>query len=225
MYKSTDAGKTWTFIGLRDVGQISTVRVHPTNPDLVYVAALGNPFVPNPDRGIYRSSDGGKSWKKVLFISETAGAADVELQPGSPDTIYACMWHGQRKPWTIISGAREGGIYKSTDGGDHWNKLAGGLPNDIFGRSNVGVSAANPSRLYALIEAKPGSGLYRSEDSGATWKLINGAANLITRPFYYDTIGVDPNDSDIVWIGNEGWFKSTDGGKSLHFTGPSRRQS
>jgi len=215
MYKSTDAGKTWTFIGLRDVGQISTIRVHPTNPDLVYVAALGNPFVPNPDRGIYRSSDGGKSWKKVLFISETAGGADVELQPGSPDTIYACLWHGQRKPWTIISGAREGGIYKSTDGGNTWNKLAGGLPNDIFGRSNVAVSAANPSRLYALIEAKPGSGLYRSEDNGASWKLINGAANLITRPFYYDTIGVDPNDSDIVWIGNEGWFKSTDGGKSF----------
>ena len=215
IYKSTDAGKTWAFIGLPDVGQISTIRVHPKNPDLVYVAALGNPFVPNPERGVYRSNDGGKSWNKVLFISDTAGAADVELQPGNPDVVFACMWHGQRKPWTIISGAREGGIYKSTNGGNTWNKIAGGLPNELFGRANVAVSAASPSRLYALIEAKPGSGLYRSDDSGANWKLVNGAANLITRPFYYDTLGVDPNNADLVWVGNEGWFKSIDGGKSF----------
>ena len=215
IYKSIDAGKTWTFIGLPDVGQISTIRVHPANPDLVYVAALGNPFVANAERGVFRSSDGGKSWKRVLFISETAGGADLELQPGSPDVVFACLWHGQRKPWTIISGAREGGIYKSTDGGETWNKLAGGLPNEIFGRSNVAMSAATPNRVYALIEAKPGSGLYRSEDGGASWKLINGAGNLITRPFYYDTLGVDPNNSDVVWVGNEGWFKSVDGGKSF----------
>src|SRR5450432_959369 len=193
IYKSTDAGKTWTFIGLPDVGQISTIRVHPSNPDLVYVAALGNPFVANPDRGIFRSSDGGKSWKKILFISDTAGGADLELQPGTPDVVFACLWHGQRTPWTIVSGAKEGGIYKSTDGGENWNKLAGGLPNDIFGRSNVAISAASPNRVYALIEAKPGSGLYRSEDAGATWTLANGSGNLITRPFYYDTLGVDPN--------------------------------
>jgi photosystem II stability/assembly factor-like uncharacterized protein len=215
VYKSTDAGKTWSFMGLPDVGQISTIRVHPTNPDLVYVAALGNPFVPNPERGVFRSSDGGATWKKVLFISDSAGAADLELQPGSPDVVFACMWHGQRKPWTIISGAKEGGIYKSADGGETWNKLAGGLPNDIFGRANVAISASNPSRVYALIEAKPGSGLYRSEDSGATWKLINAAGNLITRPFYYDTLGVDPNNADLVWVGNEGWYKSVDGGKSF----------
>ena len=163
IYKSVDAGKTWTFSGLRDVGQISTVRVDPSNPDLVYVAALGNPFVDNPERGIFRSSDGGKTWKKVLHISDSAGAADLEMQPGSPNVLFACMWHGQRKPWTIISGAREGGIYKTADGGDHWTKLAGGLPNELFGRSNVAISAAAPNRIYALIEAKPGSGLYRSE--------------------------------------------------------------
>ena len=215
IYKSTDAGKTWTFVGLPDVGQISTIRVHPTNPDLVYVAALGNPFVANAERGVFRSSDGGKNWKKVLFISDTAGGADLELQPGSPDVVFACLWHGQRKPWTIVSGAREGGIYKSVDGGETWNKLAGGLPNEIFGRSNVAMSAANPNRVYALIEAKPGSGLYRSEDGGASWKLINAAGNLITRPFYYDTLGVDPNNPDVVWVGNEGWFKSMDGGKSF----------
>jgi photosystem II stability/assembly factor-like uncharacterized protein len=215
IYKSIDAGKTWTFIGLRDVGQIATVRVHPSNPDIVYVAAGGNPFVPNKERGVYRSNDGGKTWKLVLFVSATCGAADLELQPGSPNTIFASMWHGQRKPWTIISGAREGGIYKSTDGGDTWTKLAGGLPNELFGRSNVAISAASPNRIYALIEAKPGSGLYRSEDAGATWTLINSSGTLITRPFYYDTLGVDPNNADTVFIGNEGWFKSTDGGKNF----------
>ena len=215
IYKSTDAGRTWAFIGLRDVGQISTIRVHPANPDLVYVAALGNPFAANTERGVYRSRDGGKNWQKILFISDTAGAADLELQPGSPDVLFACLWHGQRKPWTIISGAREGGIYKSTDAGETWNKLAGGLPNEVFGRANVAISAANPSRVYALIEAKPGSGLYRSEDGGANWKIINSSGNLITRPFYYDTLGVDPNHPDVVWVGTEGWFKSTDGGKSF----------
>jgi photosystem II stability/assembly factor-like uncharacterized protein len=215
IYKSTDAGKTWTFSGLRDVGQISTVRVHPTNPDLVFVAALGNPFVDSPERGIFRSNDGGKTWKKVLHISDSAGAADLEMQPGSPNVLFACMWHGQRKPWTIISGAREGGIYKSTDGGDHWTKLAGGLPGELFGRSNVAISAAAPNRIYALIEAKPGSGLYRSEDAGATWSLVNGSGNLITRPFYYTTLGVDPMNPDVVFIGDEGWFRSADGGKTF----------
>ena len=215
IYKSTDAGKTWTFAGLRDAGQISTVRIHPTDPNVVYVAALGNPFVANKERGVYRSNDGGKTWKNVLFISDTAGAADLELQPGNPKVVFASMWHGQRKPWTIISGAREGGIYKSTDGGDSWTKLTGGLPNDLFGRSNVAISNAMPNRIYALIEAKPGSGLYRSEDAGATWTLINGSGSLITRPFYYDTLGVDPNNADVVWIGDEGWFQSTDGGKSF----------
>ncbi len=215
IYKSTDAGKTWTFAGLRDVGQISTVRVDPTNPDLVYVAALGNPFIDSPERGIYRSTDGGGTWKKVLYISDSAGGADLELQPGNPKVLFATLWHGQRKPWTIISGAKEGGIYKSTDGGDTWNKLGGGLPNDIFGRANVAISNARPNRIYALIEAKPGSGLYRSEDAGATWTLVNGSGNLITRPFYYDTLGVDPVNPDVVWVGNEGWYKSTDGGKSF----------
>jgi photosystem II stability/assembly factor-like uncharacterized protein len=215
LYKSTDAGKTWTFLGLRDSGQIATIRVHPSNPDIVYVAAQGNPFVANKERGVYRSTDGGKTWKQVFFLSDTAGAADLELQPGNPSVVFAGLWHAQRKPWTIVSGAQEGGIYKSTDGGDTWNKLAGGLPHDLFGRSNVAISAAQPNRIYALIEAKPGSGLYRSEDAGATWSLINSSANLLTRPFYYNTLGVDPNNDDVVWIGNEGWFRSENGGKTF----------
>lgn len=215
IYKSVDAGKTWQFIGLRDVGQIATVRVHPSNPNIVYVASIGNPFVPNADRGVFKTTDGGKTWKKVLFLSDELGAADLELQPGNPDVVFACMWHGQRKPWTIISGSNDGGIYKSTDAGEHWTKLGGGLPTGLFGRSNVGISAAKPDRIYALIEAKPGSGLYRSEDAGATWTLINSSGSLITRPFYYTTLGVDPNNSDVVWVGDEGWYKSTDGGKSF----------
>ncbi len=215
IYKSLDAGKTWTFSGLRDVGQIATVRVNPTNPDIVFVAALGDPFVPNVDRGVFRSTDGGRNWKKILYVSDSSGAADLELQPGNPNVVFASIWHGQRKPWTIVSGAREGGIYKSTDGGDNWTKLGGGLPTDLFGRSNVSIPAARPNRIYALIEAKPGGGLYRSEDAGATWKLINGAQTYWTRPFYYTTLEADPNDPETVYVGNEGWFKSTDGGATF----------
>jgi photosystem II stability/assembly factor-like uncharacterized protein len=215
IYKSTDAGKSWNFIGLRDVGQISTVRVHPTNPNLVYVAALGNPYASNTERGVFRTNDGGKSWKKVLYVSDSSGAADLELVPGNPNVVFASIWHGLRKPWTIVSGSREGGLYKSTDGGDTWTKLGNGLPNELFGRSNVSIPAVMPNRVYALIEAKPGGGLYRSEDAGATWTLMNGAQNLWTRPFYYTTLEADPNNAEIVYVGNEGWFRSADGGKTF----------
>jgi photosystem II stability/assembly factor-like uncharacterized protein len=215
IWRSGDAGKTWQFIGLRDVGQIATIRVHPSNPDIVYVAAQGNPFAPNKERGVYKTTDGGKTWKNVLYVSDLCGAADVEIQPGNPQVVFASMWHAQRKPWTIISGAQEGGIYKSTDGGEHWTKLAGGLPDGLFGRSNVAISTSKPDRIYALIEAKPGSGLYRSEDAGTTWTQVNGSGQIITRPFYYCTLGVDPNNSEVVFVGDEGWFKSTDGGKTF----------
>src|SRR6185312_10848053 len=133
VYKSTDAGATWQFVGLRDAGQIGAVRIDPTNPDIVYVAALGNAFTDNAERGVFRTRDGGKTWQKVLFVSNSVGSSDVELQPGNPNVIYAGMWHGQRKPWTIISGSKDGGLYKSTDGGDHWTKLGGGLPDGLFG--------------------------------------------------------------------------------------------
>jgi len=215
IYKSVDAGKTWTFVGLRDVGQIATVRINPTNPDEVFVAAIGNPFADSKERGVYRTRDGGKTWTKVLDLNDRLGAADLEMQPGSPNVLYATMWRGQRKPWSIISGSEDGGIYKSTDGGDHWTKLGGGLPTGLFGRANVGVSIAAPNRVYALIEAKPGAGLYRSDDAGATWQLVNGDEKLTTRPFYYTTLGVDPVNPETVYVGDEDWFKSVDGGKTF----------
>ncbi len=214
VYRSDDAGKRWRLIGLHETGQIGAVRVDPTNPDVVYVAAVGNPFVNSPERGVYRTRDGGKSWRKVLFISDSTGAVDLEIQPGHPNVIYAAMWRGQRTPWTIISGAREGGIYKSTDGGDNWTRLGGGLPDQLFGKANLAVTAANPDRVYALIEAKPGEGMYRSDDAGATWTRVSSQASLITRPFYYTTIAADPTNADVVYAGAEGFFKSTDGGKT-----------
>ena len=215
IYKSSDAGKTWQFIGLKDVGQIATIRVDPTNADVVYVAAQGNPFVPTPDRGVYKSVDGGKSWKKVLFLTNGLGAADLELQPGHPEVVFASMWHGQRYPWTIVSGSQDGGIYRSNDGGDTWKKLGGGLPTGEFGRANVGIPNAAPNRVYAIVEAKPGAGFYRSDDLGDTWTLVNGQDRLTTRPFYYDTLGIDPSTPDTVYVGDETWFKSTDAGKTF----------
>ncbi|KPF72175.1 hypothetical protein IP88_10275 [alpha proteobacterium AAP81b] len=215
IYKSVDGAKTWSFIGLRDVGQIATIRINPTNPDEVFVAASGNPFQDSKERGVYRTRDGGKTWTKIFFLNESLGAADLEFQPGNPRILYTAMWYGRRKPWSILSGSMDGGLYKSTDGGDTWAKLGGGLPTGLFGRANVGVSAAAPNRLYALIEAKPGHGLYRSDDAGATWALVNGENRLITRPFYYTTLGVDPSNADLLFIGNEGWFKSVDGGKTF----------
>src|SRR5215208_3587250 len=215
VYRSSDAGRSWRFVGLREVGQIGAVVVHPANPDLAYVAAVGNPFAPGPDRGVYRTRDGGRSWRKVLFVSDSTGAVDLELQPESPNVVYASMWRGERKPWTIISGAREGGVYRSADGGDAWTKLGGGLPNGLFGKSDLAVSAAAPNRVYALVEAKPGGGLYRSDDAGQTWALVNATPSLITRPFYYTNVDADPTNADVVYVGTEGFYKSTDGGRTF----------
>ncbi len=220
IYKSVDEGKTWTFAGLHDTGQIGGIRIHPTDPNTLWVAAQGDAFKDNPDRGILKSTDGGKTWHKTLFISDSVGAMDVELQPGHPDVVYAWMSHLQRKPWTIISGGKEGGFYKSTDGGEHFTKITAGLPGELIGKGNIGVSAADPNRVYALIEAKPGGGLYRSDDAGQTWKKMDvqpasAASGMIQRPFYYDTLGVDPTNADVLYTGAEGFYKSSDGGKTF----------
>ncbi len=215
VYKSTDGGATWSFVGLYDAGQIGAVRIHPTNPNIVWVAAIGNAFKPNAERGVFKSTDGGKTWRKVLFVSDSVGAADLELNPANPDMVYAWMWRGERRPWTIISGAQNSsgvGFYKSTDGGEHFAKITSGLPTELVGKANLSVTAANPNRIYALVEAKPGGGLYRSEDAGASWKLISSYAQLITRPFYYVALAADPTNADVVYAGAENFYKSTDGG-------------
>src|SRR3989454_882466 len=215
MYKTTDGGQTWKFIGLYNAGQIGSVRIHPTNPNVVWVSAQGDAFKSNAERGVFKTTDGGATWHKVLFVSDTVGAMDVELQPGNPNVLYAWMSRLERKPWTIISGSREGGFYKSTDAGEHFVKITNGLPTDLIGKANLAVTAADPSRIYALVEAKPGGGLYRSDDAGQTWTLINSQGTLIQRPFYYVALGADPTNADVVYAGAEGFFKSTDGGKTF----------
>jgi photosystem II stability/assembly factor-like uncharacterized protein len=224
MYKSVDGGKTWRPSGLEKVGVIADMVVHPTNADIVFVAAVGNPFGRNPERGIFRTTDGGRSWQKVLFVSDSTGASDIAMNPANPNELYAGMWRGERKPWTVISGAREGGIYKSTDGGTRWVKLTNGLPNEYTGKISVSVSPANPQRVYALMEAGDGTlgmpggvhgGVYRSDDAGATWTRTSSQAGLINRPFYYTYIDADPKVADVVYVNNEGFFKSMDGGRTF----------
>jgi photosystem II stability/assembly factor-like uncharacterized protein len=215
VYKTTDGGDTWQSVGLYDAGQIGAVRIHPTNPDVVWVAAMGDAFKKNDERGIFKTVDGGRTWKKVLFVNDGVGAMDVELQPGNPAVVYAWMSRLERKPWTIISGSRDGGFYKSTNGGDTFTKIATGLPTELIGKANLAVTAAKPDRVYALIEALPGGGFYRSDDSGQRWTLINPQASLLQRPFYYTTLGADPTNADVVYAGAEGFFKSVDAGKTF----------
>ncbi len=220
IYRTTDGGGTWKFLGLYDTGQIASVRIHPTDLNTVWVAAQGDAFKANSERGIYKTTDGGATWRKVLFISDTVGAMDVEVQPGNPNIVYAWMSRLERKPWTIISGGKDGGFYRSTDGGEHFTKVTAGLPSDLIGKGNLGVSAADPKRVYAFVEAKPGGGLYRSDDSGQSFAFVNSqpaqiAAQMIYRPFYYDTLGVDPTNADVLYTGAEGFWKSTDGGKTF----------
>lgn len=212
VYKSTDEGETWEFVGLYTVGQIGAVRIHPTNPDIVWVAANGDIFKPTPDRGIYKTTDGGRTWRKTLFVSDSTGAMDVELQPGNPNVVYAWMSRLERKPWTIISGSREGGFYKSTDGGETWRHIRNGLPTELIGKGNLAVTAAKPDRVYLLVEALPGGGFYRSDDAGETWQMVSSVPGMIQRPFYYTTLGADPTDANTVYAGAESFYKSTDGG-------------
>jgi len=215
MYKSTDGGKTWVFIGLPDAGQVGQIAVHPSNADLVYVAALGHPFGKNPERGVYRSSDGGENWELVLFVSDSTGAVALSMNPQNPREIYAGMWRAERKPWTLLSGSTDGGVFKTTDGGDTWNKLGGGLPSGLAGRVAVSVSPANPERVWVLIEAEPDGGVYRSDDAGENWTRTNSENKLRQRAWYYTHIIADPKDEHTVYALNTGFYRSVDGGRTF----------
>jgi photosystem II stability/assembly factor-like uncharacterized protein len=215
VYKTTDGGQTWQFAGLYNAGQIGAVRIHPTNPNVAWVAAVGDAFKKNPERGVFKTDDGGKSWRKVLFVNDGVGAMDVEIQPGTPSVVYAWLSRLERKPWTIISGSKDGGFYKSTDGGETFAKITAGLPGQLIGKANLAVTSARPDRIYALVEALPGGGFYRSENAGLTWTLVNSQASLLQRPFYYTTLGADPTNADVVYAGAESFFKSTDAGKTF----------
>jgi len=215
VYKSTDAGKSWTHIGLEKAGQIGDLIVHPTNPDLVYVAVQGQIWGPNKERGVYRSTDGGKTWQAVLQIDDETGATDLAMDPTNPRILYAAMWENGRRPWFIKSGGTAGGIWKTTDGGDTWEKLGGGLP-ELIGKIGVDVSASSPNRVYAIVEAEiDKGGLWRSDDYGATWELINNQRILWSRAWYYIHIAADPLDENTVWVLNVPLMKSIDGGKSF----------
>lgn len=215
MWKSMDGGKTWVFIGLREAGQIGRIEVHPRNADLVYVAALGHAFGKNPERGIFRSEDGGDSWEHVLALNDSTGASDLTMDLTNPRILYAGMWRGERKPWALISGAEEGGVYKSTDAGDTWTKLSGGLPEGIVGKVGVTVSPANPDRVWAIIEAEPAGGVYRSDDAGATWMRTNSENNLRQRAWYYTHVQADPQDPNTVYALNTSLYRSVDAGRTF----------
>jgi photosystem II stability/assembly factor-like uncharacterized protein len=216
LWKTTDAGRTWTLMGLKETRHIARVRVHPTNPDIVYVGALGHAFGTNPERGVFKTVDGGKTWNRILFRNDSTGISDLIMDPTDPNTLYAAFWHAYRTPWSLNSGGPGGGIFKTTDGGATWREItaAPGLPRGVLGKIGIAVSPANPRRVWALIEADSG-GVYRSDDGGTTWEWINKDRNLRQRAWYYSRIVADPKDTNVVYGLNVQFFKSTDGGKTF----------
>lgn len=221
VWRSNDGGKSWRHIGLRNAGQIGAIRVHPQQPLIAYVAALGQPFGANEDRGVFRTMDGGETWQRVLFIDKETGAVSLAMNPSNPEEIYAGVWQAVRHPWTILSGGPAGkaGLYKTTNGGQTWAHLTNGLPNgpnSLIGKIDVDLCHSAPQNVYVILEADGGAGgVYRSSDSGMTWQLVNKSAGLISRPFYYTYIDVDPQNPEIIWVNNLSLWRSVDGGKSF----------
>ena len=215
MYKSIDAGKTWKHLGLENTRQISRVLVDPKNPDVVFVAVLGHVYGAHPERGVYRTKDGGSTWQKVLYKNDDLGAIDLAFDPANSQTIYASMWNVRRPPWFIYAPANGpgSGIFKSTDGGNTWTPLTTGLPAEGVGRIGLAVSRTNPNRVYAIVDAKEG-GLFSSSDAGATWTKVSGDNRIWGRGWYFNKVTADPKDPDTVYVQNTSVYKSTNGGKN-----------
>jgi photosystem II stability/assembly factor-like uncharacterized protein len=213
VYRSSDGGKTWTNVGLVGTQAIARVRIDPKNPDVVYAAALGHPYAPNSERGVYRTLNGGKSWQRVLFRNDSTGAVDLVIDPNNPKIIYAALWQVYRTPWGMSSGGAGSGLFRSTDGGDSWAELTRepGMPRGVIGKIGIAISGADSKRVYAIIEADSG-GVYRSDDGGATWKRTNDERRLRQRAFYYTRIYADPANRDRVYVLNTGFYRSDDGG-------------
>ena len=215
IYRSEDAGKTWDHIGLENVGQIGAVEIHPNDPNTIYVAAIGQPFKNNQERGLYKSIDGGKSWDKILYLSDSIGIVDVEFAPDDPNTVYAASWRAERKPWTIISGSTNGGAFKSVDAGKTWNKIDLGFESKYIGKIDFAVSKSNPDRLFVMVEASEGKGgLYKSENRGESFEHMNNREELVNRPFYYLNIESNPLNSDILYSSANRFMISRDAGKT-----------
>src|ERR1700688_2034064 len=215
VYKSTDAGKTWTNVGLRDTRHVGDVIIHPTDPNIVYVAALGHAYGPNTERGVFRTRDGGKSWEKVLYLDDRTGAVEIVFDPKNPHVLFASMWEGWRTPWMLNSGGAKDGLYRTTDEGSTWKRIEGnGMPEGPLARIGVSVSGADSNVVYALIEAKKG-GLYRSDDRGEHWALINPDHRFRQRAWYFTHVWADPKNANTLYIANTGLFRSTDGGKTF----------
>ncbi|MFZ1138078.1 MAG: hypothetical protein WAN76_02795 [Candidatus Sulfotelmatobacter sp.] len=216
VWKSVDAGKTWKFVGLGDTHAIGRLAVHPKNPDIAFVAALGHPFADNEERGIFRTRDGGKTWEKVLYKDAKSGGIDVVFDPSNSNILFAALWQAKRTPWSLDSGGPGSGLYRSIDGGTTWKELKGhGLPEGVLGRIGVTVSGANPSRVWAVIEAEKG-GIYRSDDGGDSWHLMTDDHRFRQRAWYYSHIFADPKSAETVYILNTGVYRSNDGGKTFN---------